>query len=443
MSLTAIADMGQSGFAMSLLRERALPANALSALREQAGARAQKLAVPSVRDEEWRFSDPAPLLRHAFEFAGKEAVHVSPAMIEPFALPEVGTCLVFVNGLYAPALSRVGDVKGIVVRPFSESLWDAKGVLATKGLGQLDRHVPHDQFFPALNGAFLHEGALVLIERNFAAQEPVHLLFVGAPLASPAVSHPRCLIVAEEGSQATLVEDYVGVGDGVYWTNSVAEFSIAAGARIEHVKLQREGAAAFHVAGTAVSLARDAGYIGTYVNFGGRWSRHDVRIAQTAEGVECRLSGLALIGGRQHADTHTVIDHAKPHGTSEQLQKCVVDGGAHAVFNGKILVRAGAQQTHSAQSSRNLILSERARVDTKPELQIDADDVKCAHGATVGQLDRDEIFYLQSRGLSEESARGLLTYAFAAEVVDALPLPTLRERLRAAILEKMRGRSER
>lgn len=443
MSLTAVADTGQGGFAMSLLRTRALPASALSAPREKAAERAERLPVPSARDEEWRFSDPAPLFRHAFEFAGRESAHVTSAAIEPFVLPEAGARLVFVNGVYVPTLSNVRQSKGLVVRPFSDSLWDADSAMAKKGLAHLDRHVPHDQFFSALNGAFLNEGALVLLERNYAAETPVHLLFVGAPLTNPAVNHPRCLVVAEEGSRATLIEDYVSIGDGVYWTNSVAEFAIASGAHIEHVRLQREEAGAFHVASTAVSLARDAGYVGTNVSFGARWSRHDVRIAQTAEGTECRLSGLALIGGRQHADTHTVIDHAKPHGTSEQLHKCVVDGGAHAVFNGKILVRAGAQQTNSAQSSRNLILSERARVDTKPELQIDADDVKCAHGATVGQLDRDEIFYLQSRGLSEELARSLLTYAFAAEVVDALPVATLRERLRGMIIEKMRGRSER
>jgi Fe-S cluster assembly protein SufD len=234
-----------------------------------------------------------------------------------------------------------------------------------------------------------------------------------------------------------VIEDYVSLDEGVYFTNPVTEVVVGESARVQHVKLQRESRKAFHIATTAVNVGKEGRYNGNTVNLGARISRHDLRVTQTAEGTECTLDGLSLICGRQLADTHSTIDHAKAHGTSRQLNKCIVDGGAHAVFNGKILVRKGAQRTDSAQSSRNLLLSDKAHVDTKPQLEIFADDVKCAHGATVGQLDMDEVFYLKSRGLSESAARNLLIYAFAAEIIARIPLASVRQRLERTVMEQM------
>jgi Fe-S cluster assembly protein SufD len=209
---------------------------------------------------------------------------------------------------------------------------------------------------------------------------------------------------------------------------------VGEGACVRHVRVQRESAAAFHIANCSVVLAKDAYYASHAVTLGARLSRLNLNVQQQGEGVEVKMDGLALISGRQLADSHTLMDHLRANGSCQQLHKCIVGGGAHAVFNGKIVVRPGAQLTDSAQQSRVLLLSDKARVDAKPQLEIFADDVKCAHGAAIGQLDAEQLFYLRSRGLSMERARNLLTYAFAAEVVDRIPVPSLVERLEQMVL---------
>jgi Fe-S cluster assembly protein SufD len=241
--------------------------------------------------------------------------------------------------------------------------------------------------------------------------------------------------VAEQGAEVTVVEDYVGLQDGAACVNAVTEIAVGPNAHVRHVRRQQESAASFHIATCAVRLERDASYRSVAVAAGARISRLNLNVLQAGVGTSCQLDGLALIRDRQLADTHSFVDHAHPHGTSRQLHKCVVGGHAHAVFNGRIMVRPGAQRTDSAQASRNLLLSRRAHVDTKPQLEIFADDVKCAHGATVGQLDAEELFYLRSRGLSEPVARGLLTYGFAAEIVDRIPVPSVAEALRRTVLQ--------
>jgi Fe-S cluster assembly protein SufD len=297
----------------------------------------------------------------------------------------------------------------------------------------LGRHAAFDDnAFAALNTAFLNDGALIVATRNVAVAGPVHLLFIATQ--AEAASYPRCLVVAEAGSAVTVIEDFVALQDQAYFTNAVTEIAVADNASVTHVRVQREGAQAFHIANCAVSLAHASRYRSVSVAFGARISRYNLNVKQTGEGVECAVDGLALIRDTQLADTHTCIDHARPHGKSRQQHKCIVDGSAHAVFNGKILVREGAQLTDSSQSSRNLLLSAKARVDTKPQLEIFADDVKCAHGATVGQLDADEVFYLKSRGLSDAAARNLLTYAFGAEIIDRIPVASLKHELEQTVL---------
>ncbi|HZR02548.1 MAG TPA: Fe-S cluster assembly protein SufD, partial [Burkholderiales bacterium] len=251
-----------------------------------------------------------------------------------------------------------------------------------------------------------------------------------------AASYPRVLLVAERGASCTIVEDFLALHEGAYLVNGVTEIAAEDGARVRHIRVQRDSLAAFHIATCGVRVARDAHYAGTSVALGARISRYNLNVTQAGEGAELSIDGLALIGGRQLADTHSLLDHTTPNGRGRQLHKCIVDGAARAVFNGKIFVRPGAQRTDSAQQSRALLLSPRAQVDAKPQLEIFADDVKCAHGAAIGQIEREQLFYLKSRGLDDVSARNLLTFAFAAEIVARIPVPSLVERLERSVMQR-------
>ena len=398
----------------------------LNQLRANAVDRVGALTVPTTRDEDWRFTDISPLTKLSFQPA-QGVPQLGPAAVEQWAIPEAAARLVFVDGIYAPQHSF--NHAGLT----AENL--ASGVIRHGAAVQahLGRHAGFERnAFTALNTAFLHDGALIVVPRDMALAAPVHLLFIAT--RKHAASYPRCLVIAESGTAVTVVEDFVALQNEAYFTNAVTEMALAGNAQVNHVRVQRDSAEAFHIANCAVSLAHASRYHSVSVALGARISRHNLGVLLAAEGAECSIDGLALIGGQQLADTHTLIDHAMPHGVSRQLHKCIVDGAARAVFNGNIMVRAGAQRTDSSQSSRNLLLSGKARVDTKPQLEIFADDVKCAHGATVGQLDVDEVFYLKSRGLSETAARNLLTYAFGAEVIERIPVASLRNRLEQAVL---------
>ncbi len=406
----------------------------LKTLRAEAVERVGALKLPSSRDEAWRFTDISVLARQSFH-PPHEATALLPEAIAAFAIDEAPTRLVFVDGVHAPELSSVPSRPGGIF----------VGNLGAAGAheGALQAHLGrHDAFrehlFSALNTAFLHDAAIVVVPRDTAVAAPVHLLFVATQ--PDVASHPRVLVVAESGSKASVIEDHVALHAGAYFSNAVAEIAVGANATVEHIRVQRESLQAFHIASCAVALAHAASYHSVSVTLGAKISRLALNVLQTAEATHCSLDGLALIGERQLADTHSYIDHAKPHGTSRQLHKCIVGGAARAVFNGQVMVRPGAQQTDSAQSSRNLLLSTRAWVDTQPQLEIFADDVKCTHGATVGQLDSEQVFYLQSRGLSEDAARKLLTYAFGAEVIDRIPVESLRLKLEQLVLEQTGSR---
>jgi len=402
----------------------------LKALRAEAVERVGVLTVPTPRDEEWRFTDISALNRESFHPL-RTPTSLRCGDIEHLHIDEAPTRLVFVDGVHAPQLSSLGADGAVVVGNLSAAVATHASAIAQ----HLGHHAKfHDHLFPALNTAFLHDAAVIIVPRATAVATPVHLLFIATQ--PDIASHPRILLVAEADSALTLIEDYVALHEGAYFTNSVVEVALGANAKVEHVRVQRESGQAFHIASCAVSLAHASRYHSVSIALGARMSRLGLDVLQTAAATQCTLDGLALIGERQLADTHTFIDHANPRGVSRQLHKCIVDGAAHAVFNGKVLVRAGAQQTDSAQSSRNLLLTAKALVDTQPQLAIFADDVKCTHGATVGQLDSDEVFYLQSRGLSETAARNLLVYAFGAEVIDRIPIASLRRRLEQTVLEQ-------
>jgi Fe-S cluster assembly protein SufD len=416
----------------ALLKGYEAPRGGASWLNERRGRaleRANALTVPTVRDEEWRFTDITPLLKASFRPA-QPASKPSLADLSGFIAREATVRLVFVDGAYSPELSLVNGLPdGIIVAPLATALGaNAKTIepnLAVHAIFEND-------VFAALNTAWLRDGAYIHVAKNRRCESPVQVLYVSTQ--KDAAVYPRLLVVAEANADCTVIEDYVSLAGGAYFNNAVTEVVAGEGANLRHVRLQREGGSAFHIGNCTAVLAKDAYYASHSVSLGARLSRLNLNVLQQGEGVEVKLDGLAMIAERQLADTHTLMDHMRPNGSCQQLHKCIVGGGAHAVFNGKIVVRPGAQLTDSAQQSRVLLLSDKARVDAKPQLEIFADDVKCAHGSAIGRIDAEQLFYLRSRGLPETRARNLLTYAFAAELIDRIPVPSLVERLEKTVL---------
>ncbi len=402
----------------------------LNQLRAQAIDHVSTQKLPNKRDEEWRFTDISPLTHLPYQPSQPE-YNLQAQDIEHLYLKEAKNRLVFVDGHYSPQLSTIIDPTALVIGNLPAFLSTHASMLES----HLGQYVKFDNnVFAALNTAFLRDGALIVIPKNTVIAEPIHLLFIATQ--NQVTSYPRCLLIGEMGSNVTLIEDYVALQQAAYITNSVTEISLAANAHAKHIRIQRESTQAFHLANCAVALAHASNYQSVSISLGSQISRYNLDVRLTDEAAECAIDGLTLISDRQLADTHTCIDHLKPNGTSRQQHKCIVDNAAHAVFNGKIIVRPHAQRTNSSQSSRNLLLSKTAQVDTKPQLEIFADDVKCAHGATVGQLDQEEIFYLESRGLSEIAARNLLTYAFGAEIIGRIPVASLKQQLEQAVLNQ-------
>ena len=417
----------------------ASPLTWLKALRAEAVERVGVLKLPTTRDEEWRFTDISLLGKTSFASA-LSATYLEPDQVAHFFIEEASTRLVFVDGIYAPELSSPNAGNGIHSDEVVSNLTAAGATHAAAIKPHLGRHAPFTRdAFTAQNTAFLHDAAVVIVPRDVSVAAPVHLLFVATQ--KDVVNTPRCLVLAEAGSALTVIEDYVvlyqpGWQEETHFTNAVTEIVLEDNAHVTHIRVQREGSKAFHIANCAVSLGRASNYQSVSVALGARISRYNLHVLQTGEGATCALDGLTLISGRQLADTHSCMDHARRHGTSRQLHKCIVGGSAHGVFNGKVMVREGAQRTDAQQTNRNLLLTARAHIDTKPQLEIFASDVKCTHGATVGQLDSEEVFYLQSRGLTETAARNLLTYAFGAEIIDRIPIASLKHQLEQTVLEQ-------
>ena len=393
-------------------------------LRQGAANWVRHSSIPNTREEEWRFTDLSALRQVQFHLE----TQLKSVDISALTLPEaVNSRLVFVNGVYAPDLSAVADLpSGVVVgnlAGFSKSQQEiVKHYLAQAEGSQ--------EVFTALNTAGISDAAVVWVAKNVIVETPIHLLFVAVAGEKATISQPRCLVMAETGASVTVVEDFIHrrgaeSAEGVYLTNAVTEVWLGENAQVSHTRIEREGAEAFHVGKTAVTQARDSRYTCHALSFGAKLSRHNLEILQTGEQTETTLNGLTMISGRQVGDTHSAIALNHPHSTSTQLHKCIVGDRAHAVFNGKVFVPKAAQLTNAGQLNRNLLLSSKARVDTKPQLEITADNVKCAHGATVSQLEDDEIFYLQSRGINEDDARKLLINAFAAEIINQIPVKSL------------------
>lgn len=396
-----------------------------------------ELGFPTLRDEEWRFTNLAPLTRTPFQPAAAPTSQTITDCRRSFSLEDVRCRIVFINGHYSPELSKLDcPLAGVTVAPLSSVLKVHPEWLEP----QLAHYADYEEHaFTALNTAFVHDGAFISIGRGIVVLEPIHLLYLSSVAtnpsgaSTPAVSNPRTLILAGVYSQATVIETYAGAG-GVYFTNAVTEIVADEGAVIDHYKLQQESLESFHVTTMQVHQGRSSNFSSHSIALGGALVRNDVNAVLAAEGCECTLNGLYMTGGRQHIDNHTRIDHTKPHCASHELYKGILDGNSRGVFNGKIYVHQDAQKTDAKQTNKTLLLSEDAVINTKPQLEIYADDVKCTHGATIGQLAEEAIFYLRSRGIGHEEARSLLTYAFANDVISRIKVEPIRARLEQVLL---------
>jgi len=424
--------------------ERAAGAPAwLRTLRQEGIAQLARQGFPTSKHEDWKYTNVGPIAGHAF--TPVRTVHESgvEAAVARLALPGTGPRLVFVDGWFVRELSHLdGGIAGLSVHSLRAALVKDGELLETleASVGRRARAEQHP--FVALNAALLEEGALVRVAPGTVCSEPVQLLFLTRGDNHVALASPRVIVLAGDNSELTLVESYVGAAPGVSFTNAVTEVVLGAGAKVTHVKLQSESETAFHIGSLHVEQGRDSRFASHLISLGGALARNEVSATFAAQGGECILNGLYVGHGSQHLDHWTNLDHAHPRCTSRELYKGVLDDTSRGTFHGKVLVRPDAQQTDSRQSNRNLLLSEAAMADARPQLEILADDVKCAHGATVGRLDEQALFYLRARGIPRAEAEWLLTHAFASEVVGAVPLAALRAQVEELLGRKLPGAKE-
>jgi Fe-S cluster assembly protein SufD len=403
--------------------------------RSQAMVRFAERGFPTRHDEAWRFTNVSALARGDFRPA--PTVRDVPAMPE---LPGLfGPQAVFVNGRFSPERSSSLTQDGVLVSSLRDMLARDPGRLEPHLVGAASQAT----VFAELNTAFLEDGAVVSVAEDAVVAEPIHLVFLStnsdAGPSGPIVAYPRVLVVAGRHSQSRVVESFAGPDGQVYFTNAVTEVVVGRDAILERYSLQREGESAYHVHATAARLERGARFTDHAFSLGAALARSDIGVLFDGEGGECSLNGLFLADGRRHTDTHTVIDHARPRCSSRELYKGIVDGAGRGVFDGLIVVRQDAQKTDSGQTNKNLLLSREALVHSIPRLEILADDVKCKHGSTTGQLDETALFYLRSRGISEAAARSLLVSAFASDVLSAGRIAPLRAILERHLASRLPG----
>ena len=416
----------------------------LQSLRAQGMARFESLGFPTTKNEDWHFTSVAPIAGQMFRAAmtnkagvsseGSTAGMVARADLRRFTFDQPAWhTIVFVNGEFSEDLSSYAGL-GEKVRVNSL----ARAIRS--GVGRPERHLGkiaafENHAFTALNTAFIRDGAFIELQANAVVDEPIHLLFVSEG-EGEAISHPRNLIVAAENSRASIIESYISIRDSSYFTNAVTEIALGESARVDHYKIQRESEKAFHVGTTQIRQGRDSQLHSFSFAVGGLLARTNIYTSLDGAAATCTLNGLYLTDGVQHIDNQTSIEHIAPNCPSHEIYKGVLDGRSHGVFNGKVYVHPEAQKTDGKQSNNNLLLSPNARVDTKPQLEIFADDVKCTHGATVGRLDEVAMFYLNSRGIGPDTARMLLTYAFAADVLETIELQPMKDQLEKMVLSR-------
>jgi Fe-S cluster assembly protein SufD len=412
---------------------RSAPAR-VNALRTRGMESFASLGFPTTKNEDWHFTSVSPIAEQEFTFVSAATGDVQASDLTQFAFADDWHTAVFVNGRFAPELSSLEHLdQGVRFLPLADA-WTSAPELVQR-VGTIVS-APEQHAFTQLNTAFMPDGAVVHVARDVRVLHPIHLVFVTDANAAKTVMYPRNLIVVERGAKATVVESFVSLSDAMYFTNAVTEVSVADGATLEHIKIQRESRRAFHVGTIEADQARDSHYISFSFATGAELSRTNIYTNLSGEGCGSTLNGLYMLDGEQHCDHQTRIEHAQPNCFSREVYKGVLDGRSHGVFNGKVYVHPIAQKTDGKQTNNTLLLSKEAQVDTKPQLEIFADDVKCTHGATVGRLDDQALFYMKSRGVNAEVARRLLVYAFAADVLETIEQPELREALERVTLER-------
>ena len=406
----------------------------LPALRQRAFERFSTLGFPTTRDEDWHFTSVTPIAERTFKSFKAAPTELTLGALKPYLVDPEWHRLVFVNGRLEPALSQFAELPAAVtVTPISEMLkeepeWIQEHLGSIAGFDKAA--------FTAMNMAFMRDGMVVRVPESEVVEVPIHIMHIVDANAAGAAFHPRLLIVAEALSKVMVVESFIGIGKEAYLVNGVSEVVVGNGARVDHYKVQRESTNAFHVGTTQVKQGRDCTYHSFSYAAGGALSRTNVYTKLADTGSVTRLNGLYLLGGAQHADHQTFVEHLAESCTSRELYCGVLDDQSHGVFNGKVYVDPIAQKTDGKQTNKALLLSPQARVDTKPQLEIFADDVKCTHGATIGRLDEAALFYLKSRGIGGENARSLLTYAFAAEALETIEIDALRLELERQVFER-------
>lgn len=404
----------------------------LRPLRQAAIARFAELGFPGKRNEDWKFTSLTGLQNNEFRLCDGQA-EIDSQWLEQFTFSDCHQ-LVIVNGHFRPDLSNIGHLKnGIVLCSLAEAM-DKHSELVSAHLARYAKH--DDLALTALNTSFLRDGSFIYLPKNAVLDKPIHLIQINAAESDPVMAFPRHLLVADQNSQATVVESHLGRGEQSYFTNCVVEVYLGENARVDHYKVVREGHAAFHIANLQVYQEPNSNFFSHYFALSGGLLRNESRTLFAGQNSECTFNGLYLGRDRQHIDNHTVIDHAQPHCHSYEIYKGLLDDHAHGVFNGKIFVREDAQKTDAKQSNQCILLSDDAVIDTKPQLEIFADDVKCTHGATVGQLDETSLFYLRSRGISENQARSLLIYAFANDLIQRIKVDPIRIQLEDFLLTR-------
>ena len=403
----------------------------LKKLRDEAFARFAEAGFPTTHDEDWRFTNVASISKTAFTLAAAGADSVAKADLLPFALSGALCRLVFVDGKFVPEFSTRGALpNGVQVCSLAAALGSNPAALEP----HLGRYLNTQRdAFAALNTAFANDGGFIYVKKGVVVEQPVHLLFVSTASSVPTMTHPRTLIVAEDESQVAVVEEYVSLGAGVAFSNTATELVAGGSAVVSHYMVEREQTDAFNISTLRIQQGRSANVATHSILLGGGLVRNNVHPVLNGEGADCLINGLFLGNGTQHLDNYMLVEHAQPHCESRQFYNGILDGKSHGVFHGRIIVHKDAQKTDAKQTNRNLLLSDDAQIDTKPQLEIYADDVKCTHGATIGQIEENALFYLRSRGIDERSARKLLLLAFANECLDRMKEEPVRSHIEGLI----------
>jgi Fe-S cluster assembly protein SufD len=404
----------------------------LHKLRRDGFARFCEVGFPTTHDEDWRFTNVSGIVQTPFQLAYNGRARLSRQQLEPYRIAGAACQLVFVNGRFAHELSLLGNnlPDGVKVNSLVGEISSNPGAIEP----HLGRYLDiRGDAFCALNTAFAEDGAYIHIRRGTLATEPIYLLFVSTGDQAPSMSHPRNLIVAEEDSQATFVEDYVSLDGGAVFCNTATELVADDHSVLSHYMIEREHKQAFNISTLRIQQGRSTNIGSHSVLLGGALVRNNVHPVLAGEGGECLINGLFIGNGHQHLDNYMLVEHASSRCGSRQFYNGILDGHAHGVFHGRIIVHKNAQKTDAKQTNRNLLLCDNAQIDTKPQLEIYADDVKCTHGATIGQIEGDALFYLRSRGIDEVSARKLLLIAFASECLDRMKLASVRKHVEGLI----------